>query len=145
MKWIKTHKGNIIRLGAVTEFIFRDDGIDILLGTITEEGCRYADKEQCVEVREELEIYITQTGENDIFSFPSAKDIEFTWLKKFDIDVLLLSVKAHNACKRAGIYNLYDLKYRDMSNIRGVGSKCWEEICSKLNRFISKRTGGLTE
>lgn len=142
MKWIKTCKGNIVRLGAVTEFIFRDDGIDILIGTVTEEGCRYSDKEQIVEACQELENYIIQTGENDIFSFPSANDIEFTWLKRFDIDVLMLSVKSYNACRRADIHNLYDLKNKNISNIRGIGEKCQKEIEQKLDDFINKRIGG---
>ena len=145
MKWIKTQNGNIIRLGAISEFVLKEKDIEILIGEITEQGGFYNCYEQLNSVYDDLLNFIIETDNNGIFYFPQSDDN--MWLKIFDISELELSVKEHNACLRSGIRTVYDLM-PDSNGweriIRGIGKNALIELHKKRDEFVRNKLNDKT-
>lgn len=139
MKWIKTQTGNIIRLGAVSEFIKTENGIYAVIGEKMETLCEYDNKEQLNESYEDLECFLVDN--EDMLEFSNNDDKSY--LKKYDIDELGISVRSYNVLYRCGIFTVYDLVSSDFSNreIRNCGEKTKKEIEEKLRIFMEEHKG----
>ncbi|HQA93788.1 MAG TPA: hypothetical protein PK155_07155 [Bacteroidales bacterium] len=148
MKWLKTQNGNIIRLGAISEFIPYSCSMDILIGDTCvgrqETAYQYDDKEQAELVYKDLFSFITdEETNNEIFSFPK-NDVN-TWLKSYSfVDFAIemdLSVRVQNACSQAGVKTVYDIMptedgwERCFSNLGKMGK---EELRQKREEFIER-------
>lgn len=137
MKWVKTQNGNIIRLGAVSEFILGEKSIQILIGETTEQGGDYNCHEQLSCTYNDLMNFITDP-DIEMFSFP--KSDNNLWLKNYKISELNLPEREYNACLRAGIKTIYDLmpsSDRWVRHIRGIGPKA--ELYKKRDEFVKNK------
>ena len=144
MKWLKTQNGNIIRLGAVSEFIPYGCSMDILIGETKETAYQYDYKEQAELVYEDLFSFITDAEtNNEIFSFP--KNDANTWLKSYSFDdfasEMELSIRVHNACLRGGVKTVYDIMPTEDGwerCFRNLGKMGAEELRQKREEFIER-------
>jgi len=146
MKWIKTQKGNIIRVGAVSEFIPDGNNMRILIGQTEEVGYEYSCQEQADDTYNRLLDFINNTDfDNDIFEFPSRDDN--LWLKNIDIDEFTnecnISNKIGAAMKRYGIHTVYDFMPKNdweaVMYIRGISNKTMIELRKKRDEFVRER------
>lgn len=146
MKWIKTQKGNIIRLGAVSEFIPDGNNMRILIGQTEEVGYEYSCQEQADETYNRLLDFIKDTDfDNDVFEFPSRDDN--LWLKNIDIYEFInecnISDKIGRAMKRVGINTVYDFMpkngWETAMYIRGISNKTLIELRKKRDEFVRER------
>lgn len=144
MKWLKTQNGNIIRLGAVSEFIPYSYSMDILIGETKETAYQYDHKEQAELVYEDLFSFITDVEtNNEIFSFP--KNDTYTWLKSYSFDdfasEMELSIRVYNACLRGGVRTVYDVMPTEDGGercFRNLGKMGAEELRQKREEFIER-------
>ena len=139
MKWVKTQNGNIIRLGAVLEFILNEKSIQILIGETTEQGGTYSYNEQLDRVYHDLLHFITD-ADAETFTFPESDNN--IWLKNYQISELNLPAREYKACLREGIKTVYDLMPSSDGwerVIYGISKKGLEELHEKRDEFVKNK------
>lgn len=139
MKWVITQNGNVIRLGAVSEFILDEASIQILIGETKEQGGVYSYHEQLSCVYNDLMNFITDSDTETFFFPDSDNDI---WLKRYGISELNLPAREYKACLKEGVKTIYDLMpdpggYERV--IYGISKNGMTELRKKRDEFVENK------
>ena len=140
MKWIKTQNGNIIRLGAISEFVPNNLEMSIVIGTTNEVGWKYTNQRQADNVYRDLLNFIKHADADEIFVVPPTN--EYMWLQDYPVsEIGDIGVRTYNALARADIRTVFDLMpvYGIEISIRNVGMKEMGKLRTMRDDFIAKK------
>ena len=146
MKWIKTKEGNLVRLGAVTEFEPRYHAMWLhITGAQDKEELlyQYNSDKKCRAMYEKLCSFIMRKEDDgNILIFDEEDENEM--FAEYDIRELFgdpaRDTRIVNALKRSDISTVYDLiKRKERGKVRNIGEDRRNELIKQLDEFVDKR------